>query len=75
MHLAISWDDPRLAIVVEDDGRGLPESPGEGHGLDNLRSRMADCGGSCEISSPLAGGSRVAFVVPLPARAPGGGGA
>lgn len=75
VHLAISWDDPRLAIVVEDDGRGLPESPGEGHGLDNLRSRMADCGGSCEISSPLAGGSRVAFVVPLPARAPGGGGA
>lgn len=58
-----------LVTVVADDGTGLAPSPGsgrQGHGLDNLRRRLADLDGEAEwASSPQ--GTRVSFSFPLPA--------
>lgn len=50
-------------VWVEDDGCGIPSSPGRGHGLGNMQDRMADIGGTCELSQAPGGGSRIVFKV------------
>ena len=69
VRLAISWREPaELEIVLEDDGRGFGEKEQHGYGLDNLRARMAECGGRCELSGFEGRGARVRLTVPLPER-------
>ena len=48
-------------VWVEDDGRGIPEPAGRGHGLGNMQERMAEIGGSCEVSQAPGGGGRIVF--------------
>lgn len=53
-----------LEILIEDDGRGFAGASAQtGHGLDNLRARLASLGGTCEIESTAGRGTRVRFVV------------
>ena len=69
VRLAISWREPdELEIVLEDDGCGFGEKEQHGYGLDNLRARMAECGGRCELSGFEGRGARVRLTVPMPAR-------
>ena len=51
----------RLEIVVEDHGQGFDHGvPGKGgNGLDNMRRRMADIGGRCEIEAAHGSGALV----------------
>ncbi|GLW10606.1 hypothetical protein Misp01_57340 [Microtetraspora sp. NBRC 13810] len=58
-----------LVVLVCDDGRGLPEGRRVGVGTASMRERAAELGGSCVISSPPGGGTRVEAVLPLPALA------
>jgi signal transduction histidine kinase len=55
-----------LVIEVEDDGDGLPETsaPGGGIGLSVMRHRAKLMGGTLEIGSPPAGGTRIACFIP-----------
>jgi signal transduction histidine kinase/streptogramin lyase len=56
-----------LLIRVEDNGQGLPDVVGEhADGLANLRRRMADIGGACEIGARGGGGVTVRLSLPLP---------
>ncbi len=64
---------PRLAIEVEDDGRGFdpasvstPESSGRGLGLLGIRERVELLGGKVTIDSAPGQGTRVAVSVPIP---------
>jgi len=58
-----------LFISVEDNGRGLPETVGEGaDGLNNLRRRMALIGGQCEIVGRPGGGVSIHLSLPLAPR-------
>lgn len=65
-----------FAVWVEDDGRGIPAPSGRGHGLENMQERMAEIGGTCDVSPAPGGGSRIVFNVgyrpskPAPARKP-----
>ncbi|WP_344112808.1 sensor histidine kinase [Kribbella alba] len=54
-----------LRVRVFDDGRGLSPDAGAGHGLDSMRKRAADIGGSLlvEVASPH--GTLVTAVLPL----------
>ena len=72
VSLSIAADGDRLAIVIADDGRGLAASasPRTGNGLANLRARMAELGGTCEIAPGPGGGTVVTFAVTLPAIPP-----
>ncbi|MFC4536903.1 GAF domain-containing sensor histidine kinase [Sphaerisporangium dianthi] len=54
----------RLTVIVEDNGVGVPEG-GRRSGLRNLEERAANLGGSFELSSPEAGGTRLRWSVPL----------
>lgn len=75
----IDDDRPRLRMVVEDDGPGIPESKrfevlrrgsradpatvGHGLGLDMVRETVKIYGGSLEIFSSELGGSRVVVIL------------
>jgi len=54
-----------LRIEVEDDGIGLSASPRSGVGLLSLRERAEELGGTCAVETPVAGGTRVAALLPL----------
>lgn len=64
-----------FAVTVEDDGAGF--APGEfqaaaavetrGNGITNMRRRLADIGGRCEIDSQPGKGTRLRFHVPVAA--------
>ena len=68
---------PEVRVIVEDDGHGfipVPDSaaprPAGGNGLPNMRRRMEQIGGKCEITPARAAaaagcGTRVVFHVPL----------
>ena len=66
----------QLAIQVADDGRGFdaatpangPAAAGRiagGEGLANMRRRLAEIGGACEVRSEPGRGTTVTFTVPL----------
>ena len=59
----------RLFIGIEDNGRGLsPAVKEDADGLINLRQRMAQIGGRCEIVNRPVGGVSVSLSLPLAAR-------
>lgn len=56
----------RLTIVVEDDGTGFdPGASGNGHGLENLRSRSDQMGGEVWLDAAPGRGTRVTVTVPI----------
>ncbi len=68
MRLATSG----FEISVEDDGQGLvsaragkPEADAGADGLRNIRQRLADIGGGCEVDSKPGSGTMVRLRVPL----------
>lgn len=67
LHLEIRWQDQRLVVVVQDNGRGfdLAAVNPERHGLTNLRQRMNELGGTCRVTSSPRHGCRVEFDVPV----------
>jgi signal transduction histidine kinase len=68
--LRVGATETHLNISVEDNGCGFeqpPEAPGA-DGLRNMRQRIADIGGSCQIESRTGAGTRVIVKLPWPAR-------
>ncbi|HEY1662624.1 MAG TPA: two-component regulator propeller domain-containing protein [Verrucomicrobiae bacterium] len=62
-----------LRISIEDNGHGLPATVEDGSdGLINLRQRMAQIGGQCEIHNSPSGGVCVSLSLPLAASRWGG---
>lgn len=59
-------DDGRLRLVVRDDGVGVPVVPVRTSGLENLRERARQHGGTCTVLPRPSGGTRVEWSVPLP---------
>jgi two-component system sensor histidine kinase DevS len=54
----------RLTIVIADNGCGISPVPRQGNGLKNICARMAEIGGSADISG-AAGGTRITLNVML----------
>lgn len=66
VRIRIAAQPDHFTLRIEDDGRGFTPVPnGDGDGLDNMRRRLAECGGSCEISSAAGRGTSVSFKIPL----------
>ena len=75
VRVRIGVQDARLEVSVSDNGRGFsPDAPPPpvsarrrvGNGLTNLRQRLEDLGGHCEITSASGRGTTVAFTLVLP---------
>jgi len=54
-----------LLIEVNDDGKGLPPGIQPGVGLNSMRERAEELGGSCRIAAGDHGGTRVTAVLPI----------
>lgn len=82
VRVSLSLSGPVFSLGVEDNGTGfaaaapVPErSPGSdrlarGHGLANMRRRLAEIGGHCEIRSRPGQGTQIRFVVPVAVAGP-----
>ena len=54
----------QITLRVIDDGRGLPDTPGQGLGLRNMASRAEALGGRCDVRPGDGGGTVVEWTVP-----------
>jgi len=70
-------DGHQLAIDIADDGRGFEAAQSRpptqcGHGLQNMRDRAREMGGTCDVQSSPDTGCRILIRIPLPShrRAP-----
>jgi signal transduction histidine kinase len=55
-----------FTIEVTDNGRGIPADNQRRSGLANLQRRAEQVGGSCKVTSPPEGGTKVRWTAPLP---------
>ena len=76
VHISLSFQPDAFVLAVKDNGRGFdpqhqPSADDSritgGHGLPNLERRLAAIGGRCEIKTSAGEGTRVAFIVAVPA--------
>ncbi len=68
LELSARQRDNVLEISVKDDGVGMPQD-GEGRGLNNMRRRVRELGGTLVIAPLSAAGTSVSVKVPLSAAA------
>lgn len=68
VHIRLDIDPSGFRISIEDNGRGFEAGTTRkgGRGLGNMRQRLIDIGGSCEIQSPPGGGTKVMFHINCP---------
>lgn len=66
ISVSVTLHDGLLTVLVEDDGRGLPDALGRQSGLRNLRSRAEAHGGTMQVEPPPEGrGTRLCWQVPV----------
>jgi signal transduction histidine kinase len=70
--IAMAVEGTRLTVIIEDNGRGVQAAASEarpadrtatGNGLENMRRRMAEIGGTFSIGPGASGGTRIVFSV------------
>jgi signal transduction histidine kinase/ligand-binding sensor domain-containing protein len=79
IHIALSLEGDAVVLVVEDNGTGFamptsvpPDRTGAnrfapGNGLENMRRRLAEIGGRCEVRSQVGQGTQVRLIAPAQA--------
>jgi signal transduction histidine kinase len=69
VRISLNLQDHVIHLVIEDNGRGFHSAKfpdGKGNGLLNMKNRLLRVGGSVEIHSGLAKGTRVEISLPIP---------
>jgi ligand-binding sensor domain-containing protein/signal transduction histidine kinase len=68
--LTVEVKGKALALIVQDNGRGFESAPANGcaDGLRNIRQRMAEIDGGCEIQSAPGAGTRISLLYTWPER-------
>jgi signal transduction histidine kinase len=66
VRLRVALSAGEMQAIIEDNGRGFTEPPetSTADGLRNMRARLAEIGGRCEIESRIGQGTRVTFSFP-----------
>jgi two-component system NarL family sensor kinase len=64
-QVSISKTKDHLQVEISDDGLGLPQDVQPGVGLNSMRERAAELGGTCLIEALSQGGTRVLASLPL----------
>jgi signal transduction histidine kinase len=67
LSLAIRLNQQHLEVTVQDNGKGFAfaHAPGNRNGLINMKHRLSDIGGTCEITTREGAGCRVVLTFPL----------
>jgi signal transduction histidine kinase len=63
LWITLRGRDGRVELTARDDGKGVSTSRA-GHGLEGMRQRLAELGGSLEVASDPGGGFALRAVVP-----------
>jgi signal transduction histidine kinase len=63
--ICLALCEDALTVEVRDDGSGLPSSFHAGVGINAMRERAAELGGSCVVETITNGGTRVSARLPL----------
>jgi signal transduction histidine kinase len=65
--LRLTLLESEIRVSVEDNGKGFdPAQMGAaGNGLENMRTRLADCGGKTELRTSPGQGTQVRFCFPM----------
>ena len=73
VNITLSVTEKDFVLSIADDGKGFSPAPATssvptrgGHGLANIRARLAQIGGEAEVSSVVGRGTQVRLSVPLP---------
>jgi signal transduction histidine kinase len=66
VNLAFDPTKETLSLDIHDDGRGLPAAYRAGVGLQSMRERAVELGGTCEVGPAPRGGTRVHALLPCP---------
>jgi signal transduction histidine kinase/ligand-binding sensor domain-containing protein len=74
VSILLATDNYGFQLAVRDNGKGFDPDhvtprPGRGNGLKNMRQRLHEIGGRCEIKSGPGKGAEITFFVNVPARA------
>lgn len=65
VSVALEFGQGYTRLSVQDDGAGFdPGSPSQGYGLENMRQRATELGGTCEIASAPGKGTTVSITLP-----------
>jgi len=65
VEVSLSHVGERLAVVIADDGAGIPSSHRLGSGLLNMHDRAARLNGTCTVTSGEGAGTTVRWQVPV----------
>jgi len=67
LSLTIRWQNDQVVLILEDNGRGFDprQDNSERNGLANMAQRMAEAGGTFQLTSHPGKGCRVEFRTPL----------
>jgi len=68
VRIDLAFLDHTVSLAIEDDGIGIdPKAPGErvGFGMDNLRKRVDDLGGTVDVRTISGEGTRIEVNVPV----------
>jgi signal transduction histidine kinase/ligand-binding sensor domain-containing protein len=71
VRVSLNLQPAAFKLIVEDNGRGFsppqsaPDATNTEDGLQNMRKRLVEVGGSCEIYSQPNKGTRITFQVPV----------
>ncbi|MET7363500.1 sensor histidine kinase [Streptomyces sp. NPDC005562] len=69
-HVTLAYGEDSLTLEVRDEGSGFdPGRSRPGYGLRGLRDRVAEVGGTAEVTSGPREGTTVAVALPVPAPA------
>ncbi len=63
--IKLSGDRTEVNLIIEDDGTGFNPQNGNGHGLRNIETRIAELGGNMDIRSNENAGSSFQIQIPV----------
>ena len=58
-------EDEQIRIIVEDDGIGIPKNRTSGVGLNSMRERAEELGGTCIVAANMDRGTLVQVSLPI----------
>lgn len=67
IELRLEFEDDRVRLEISDDGVGFDPPPRShsGHGLGNIRERVEELGGTCQVRSGPTAGTTIRVEVPV----------
>ena len=65
LFIQLNKHKDQLSLMIEDDGKGIPESPGEGMGLKNIKQRVQLLKGTFTVDSSPERGTVLNVQIPV----------